>query len=438
MKKFKLFCAIPVLLTLVVLACSTGLQASKVVISSEEMTRLVKAVNTATGSKFLRIPQVEVRCKNEVRELLRSDEEFFQGILQKKGYTNFELRTSEDIDLVGRYSFVTKKVVLAEDLLQQLATSSGLPVEMLTKLVLIHELIHAQDDQHYNLHILMRESTNTESWFALSAVYEGHAYQAALNAYEAAGIGKKPVEQYTNLLLRPRCFNPYWALYVRGMDFLNYVTRNGRLTLKQIFARPPIYGEQIMNPARYLDGTVRQPAKLQKALAGMNQELPWYFLREESAVIDPLTYLVNCYVENGENDLVDHFRTGLALRFVEKVEKKSTRQSNYSDPTQDGKKGALSIDIYEIGTADDLARLYKYCVTRSELLNGKGSDRDFNKVKKKFSGTYFNFKTLENFGEVFCCVAIIKARYVVQICESNLQMSENDLLKILEEIQSRL
>lgn len=425
------------LISVMVLACSANVLAVKN-FTEDEVLRLARVVSSVTNLRFANIPQVEMKNSASVKETLRSDERFFQGILQKKGYNNFELRTTEDVDLLGRYSYFSRKIYLSEDLLQKYADLARLDVEIMKNLVVIHELIHAQDDELYGLRNLINKASNAENWFAISSVIEGHAYQLAARVYEKEGISKKDVEQYMENIQKPRYLNAYWPMYAKGMDFWAYLQKNSQLTAKDVFAKPPLYGEQVLKPREYLAGEYLPPLNLEKSFVTFDDTLPWFFKTTQLVKIDPLTFLVNSYVENGKNDLVDQFKGGLMFRFYERLDKKPQGQQSYANPLSDGKKGVLAVDIYETGSVEDARGVYEYCKSRTDYLNGKNSEVEFADLKKRYPGLYINLKHYDDIGESGSCVVMLKTKYVVQISESNLNMGEKDLLQILEQIEKRL
>lgn len=436
-KKYPRCSLIITLISISVLACAVNALATKNP-SEEEVTRLVRVISSVTDSRFPDIPLVEVRNSSSVKEILRSDEKYFQAIVQKKDFGNFELRITEDVDLLGRYSYISRAIYLSEDLLQKYADMAKLDVEVLKRLVLIHELIHAQEDELYGVKTLIGKASTAENWFALSAVIEGHAQQTAFKVYERVGISEQDIERYTELILKPRYLNPYWPLYAKGMDFWTYIQRESRLSVKDVFAKLPKYGEQVLQPRKYLALGYAPPANLENKFVTLEGNLPWFFKTVQRIKIDPLTFLVNSYIENGKNDLIDHFKGGLMFCFYGKLEKRPEGQQGDANPIFDATEGVLALDIYETASAEEAREVYEYCKNRMDFLNGKGTEADFASVKKKYPTTYCNFKLANGFGESGGCLTVIKSRYVVEITESNLNISEKDLLLVLEQIEKRL
>jgi hypothetical protein len=131
------------------------------------------------------------------------------------------------------------------------------------RMVLVHELTHAWQDQHYDLATVHRTATGSDAQRAVQSLVEGdatrverawrdsrgEAERAEIAAFEAApsGDGGEPsraARAYDSLYSFP---------YVAGERFVDTLARSGgEKAVDAAFADPPVSTEQVLHPARYL------------------------------------------------------------------------------------------------------------------------------------------------------------------------------------------
>ncbi len=132
------------------------------------------------------------------------------------------------------------------------------------RIVLVHELVHALDDQHFGLDRDELDEADDESAYAFSALVEGTAmtieqrYRRSLGSDERraaereeramqAGIDLEGVPQVVPDIL----MFPYFA----GPEFVAALLRAGGWALvDQAFTRPPTTSTEILDPRRWLEG----------------------------------------------------------------------------------------------------------------------------------------------------------------------------------------
>jgi hypothetical protein len=182
------------------------------------------------------------------------------------GGPNFQLATATPGgtgSVLGLYDDVSKRI----------SVRAGL-AEALQRRVLVHELTHALDDQHFSLAALRRQvNLPTEQARALQALVEGDAvrldrrYWDSLPARKRAGAGADaPAEGAT---APPPADAPFFDLvtfpYVAGPKFVQgLIDGKGMSAVNAAFRAPPTTSQEILHPERFLHRapaiTVRQPA----------------------------------------------------------------------------------------------------------------------------------------------------------------------------------
>jgi hypothetical protein len=135
--------------------------------------------------------------------------------------------------------------------------------------VLVHELTHALDDQHFELHRPELDDLDDESSYAFSALVEGNAvrveqaYLASLSAEErreaaaeeqrfGAGIDFSGVPEIVQALIT----FPY-AVGPQLVDVL--VQQGGERRVDAAFADPPTTTRHVLDPETYLDFRAPRP-----------------------------------------------------------------------------------------------------------------------------------------------------------------------------------
>jgi hypothetical protein len=162
--------------------------------------------------------------------------------------------------LAGYYEPSTKTMYLASDL-----------AEAEREATLAHELVHALQDQHYNLENLVRyrpDQSDVQS--AVHALAEGDATSAmfdqmlAPRAMKATDLSEDLIGLQVRAaatfgtsgpavpdVLKRSLVSPY----VDGIEFVHFLRRRGGwAAVDAAWARPPISTEQLLHPAKYLAG----------------------------------------------------------------------------------------------------------------------------------------------------------------------------------------
>ena len=145
----------------------------------------------------------------------------------------------------------------------------GAEITAYTRSTIVHELVHAYDDQRFELHRPALQDAADESGLGFSALVEGNAvrvqqqWEATLSEEEQDELLSEQIESAAGIdfgdlpfvLLRQIEF-PYSA----GpplVDALVDVGGEGRVD--EAFGAPPLTSEQVIDPDRYLAGEAPEP-----------------------------------------------------------------------------------------------------------------------------------------------------------------------------------
>jgi hypothetical protein len=131
--------------------------------------------------------------------------------------------------------------------------------------VLVHELTHAAQDQHFGLDRQLPPSRSAESGLAFLALAEGdatrieHAYRATESAADQALAQEAdqgtPAERAAARQI-PQVFLELGSFpYTAGEQFVKVLAANGgNAAVDQAFEQPPTTSAQILEPSRYIAG----------------------------------------------------------------------------------------------------------------------------------------------------------------------------------------
>ena len=226
-------------------------------------------VESARGLRFLRPVDVSVLADAAFRRKLgegepvdEADVEVQVGVLRALGL----LRGDDDLgeasaldadSVAGFYDTETKELVVR-----------GARLTPFVRQVLVHELTHALDDQHFGLD---RDLVDEEAALAFEALVEGDAllvearYLASLPPAEREqaeaeenvtfGAGGR-FDGVPDFVLELAEFP-----YRDGPEFVDAVLdAGGRARLDAAFRTPPTTSAEVLHPTRYLTGRGRRPA----------------------------------------------------------------------------------------------------------------------------------------------------------------------------------
>jgi hypothetical protein len=180
--------------------------------------------------------------------------------------------------VIGYYDPDTGRLVIRDDVMAGLAGAFGPEQTQEARLVLVHELVHALQDQRLGLGESYEKERTADADNAFRAVVEGDATLAMLaHALRQQGIplsaattGIQQMGDYLDLnaLVRGEKLDDAPAIlrvtlvapYLRGLQFVAAVQgRGGWPAVNNAHRRPPVTSEQVLHPEKYF---AREPAEV--------------------------------------------------------------------------------------------------------------------------------------------------------------------------------
>jgi hypothetical protein len=243
--------------------------------------RLFQDAEHVRELKFLRPVPVEVHdraaieafVRQEIREDdLSTDRLMYVALGLIEADTDIESMLVNVLgeQIVGYYDTKGARFVVRTDIMEELRQSGSSPTE--SKMVIVHEMIHALQDQHLGLGDKFEKDTDTDAGHAYHAVVEGDAtlgmvaYIMRGSGLDAATLTQNPaflesiMGQTANMPGQDELSNappivrvPLLWGYIRG---LNLCARGhgdgGWRKVDAIHERPPLSTEQVAHPEKYL------------------------------------------------------------------------------------------------------------------------------------------------------------------------------------------
>ncbi len=234
-----------------------------------DLCELAVYVETVRGRPFKTFPLIELEENDEFdRRLLElfdedSAELVVSGhVLSSLGMIPADsalvslMRKTLEVGVVGYYDTDTKGLVVR-----------GSEFDLYSKLVLVHELTHAHDDQWIGLDRPELEEVEDESDFGFLAITEGNASrvddmwraslsrdeQAELSVLELSALSPEDIEVY--LALPPFILQMQFSPYVDGLALVKKIAADGgEAAVNEAFENPPQSSEQVLHPRQYLSG----------------------------------------------------------------------------------------------------------------------------------------------------------------------------------------
>jgi len=259
---------------------------------ADEMDTLIRATEEVRGLEFLADPTITVLSAEDLAARVRADIEeeidpddividqaFFQliGILDPGVDLAQAITDLYSEQVAGFYDHETKELVVGGD------------TEMtpLTKIIVVHELIHALADQHFGLSTLTdlidaeryHEASAYQSLVEGEATYFQVVYMQSLPVADQVAAATESLDYDSSVLdALPDWFGDDLAFpYDQGFLFVEtLVERNGIAGVDQAYGRLPTTVEQIIHPEVY---RTFQPSR-EVELPG-NAILPGYEIYEE-------------------------------------------------------------------------------------------------------------------------------------------------------------
>ncbi len=281
--------------TSAVVTPSTSVQGIDAGSAEDEIAALIPIVEQVRGLEFLEIPTVTVLSADELAERIRSDiEEELDPAELAADEALYELLGMLDgsVDLGaaltdlyaeqigGFYDPETGELVV-------LGTDQMTPF---TRMIIVHELIHAVTDQHFGFSDLLEEMVDEERYHeavALQSLVEGDAtyfqivYMQELPMNDQLAIASELFAADTSVSdALPAWFTADLSFpYDTGFGFVSrLVAEGGIAAVDQAYRLIPETVEQVMHPAKYFSLEPGRPVTLpETSLAGYDTHIEGTF-----------------------------------------------------------------------------------------------------------------------------------------------------------------
>ena len=229
-------------------------------------------IEKITGRKYISIPEYQLTDQESLYKVMlqKNLKTYSQDLLKYeniiKGVESSTRLESESH--IVRYSEQEKKLLIVPENINEARYLLKIKEEDMDDflfLIIVKEMVHAMDDQHYGLDELLNGVKKSQEKIALYAAVEGYS------AYVTEKISKElniPETVY-NLSLIHDLSAPsstelennkqYILYYVKGRDFIKAgIEKKGLAVYDSILESPPVSTEQIKFPDKYFDtsGTV--------------------------------------------------------------------------------------------------------------------------------------------------------------------------------------
>ena len=249
---------------------------------------LVHAAETVRQLKLRRPVTIEIEDGDAITNSLRAqiDEAEIERARVVYGALGL-LNTEDDLrsifagvlgeQVIGYYDPETGRLVIREDVMAGLAGAFGPEQTQEARLVLVHELVHALQDQRLGLAQSYEQERSADADNAFRAVVEGDATLAMLAQalrqqgipLSAATAGIQQMGDYVDLnaLVRGEKLDDAPAIirvtliapYLRGLQFVAAVQgRGGWPAVNNAHRRAPSTTEQVLHPEKYF---AREPGE---------------------------------------------------------------------------------------------------------------------------------------------------------------------------------
>jgi hypothetical protein len=241
--------------------------------TKEQLEQLEEAACDIRGLKFLGPVDYEVIDKESVRSLLdeRLKEEFPPGKLENLSVAYAKMGLIEEgVDLKEAFLALYSEQMAAfyDQKKRKLYPIEGMPFsEKFQKLILVHELTHALQDQNFDLSRLPLECADNDdlAMGALSLVEGDASLAMAQYSSQKANLGFTDILSSATMGQKGLKEAPYVVKknlmfpYMEGIQFVTEAfTKEGWEGINRIYKDPPQSTEQIMHPEKYF-GTKDKP-----------------------------------------------------------------------------------------------------------------------------------------------------------------------------------
>jgi len=261
-------------------------------VTPERLDALVKEVRPlverSTGHAFKEEPKLVISEADEVRKILVTELTPQMKLQLPDGSADDHRKAAGEMAeqftkiLLGKYAAATNSIHVIPGNFKRLAERYKRPrinsADYL-RVIAIHELVHAIDEQAYRAMSRIADVKSAEELVVWNAVIEGHAQhvtRAILVAEKRGDLFRDFEEQISAMppgtSEGEKALASQQAMYVKfgyidGRAFFEGLAATGRKTyVEDVFAKPPATKDVILHPARYYDPKARPAARDLKPL----------------------------------------------------------------------------------------------------------------------------------------------------------------------------
>jgi hypothetical protein len=232
----------------------------------EPICEAAEFVQLEVGRAFREFPTVELESDEAFQARLLADFEDGVEDLRSVGGTLAALglldpavdlpetmRQLFSVGVLGFYDPETGELVVR-----------GSDFTALARITIVHELVHALDDQWFELHRPEYDERDDEVVFGFTSIVEGHAriienrYRETLSPEESAAAAREELDQLLGsdvdvFSIPPVLLELLVAPYDLGERLVQIILdEQGPAGLEAAFGDPPTTSEQVIHPERYL------------------------------------------------------------------------------------------------------------------------------------------------------------------------------------------
>lgn len=253
----------------------------------EAIARIMVRTERSRGLRFLRTVPVRVQSEEHMAQVLTNLARTQGFHLQRayntavalglwNGHKSLKAFIGEagDVQVAGYYNHRDKTLVIRNDLAVALVNPVSASARMEMTATLIHELVHALQDQHFGLGEHIEQHRTTDAQEAYMALIEGDATLTMMHyQIQRVGIsfpsmladeqlfntflGRLPRQYDAKSIDNPVSSTPLLFRYAAGARFAGSVVRESGLSgLGAVYARPPTSTQLVLDYPAYLSNRV--------------------------------------------------------------------------------------------------------------------------------------------------------------------------------------
>lgn len=351
--------------------------------------------------------------------------------------------TSQSI--LGKYSLSKKSFYIVPDNIGTISKILEVKDEQLYDfvfLLVIHEMVHALDDQHFDLRKIISAKNTVETASAFNSLLEGHAVYVTNKIAERLNISEtakqtsvKSAAGISGELNRMQQ-QAYHSIYVKGAEFVQaIIEKKGPGIITTAFTSPPVSSRQIMNPDEYLNPTAITGIDSSALLKKVAEKLPIEGMGTQSIDIGGMilrTLLISKGISEGEAGPISDSCINGAIYIASKQVMQTTQNItlfliNFTRSEDAAKFDEISQKIDKSEIAQMNAKLNSsYKILKEEELKLDG----FTVARNRKFETKTDAKVIKKISST----AIIDNIYIEVGFENMEKLTSKDMLEILDRI----